>query len=76
MEFRCPYCNSPIYSRKNKICGVCEKPLPKELLLTDEQIALLKKQTDAEEKRAKEFISQITDLTRSSSDGSGIGGII
>jgi predicted amidophosphoribosyltransferase len=76
MEFRCPYCNSPIYSRKNKICGVCEKPLPKELLLTDEQIALLKEQTDAEEKRAKEFISQITDLTRGSSDGSGIGGII
>jgi len=76
MEFRCPFCHSPIYSRKNKICGVCEKPLPKELLLTDEQIALLKKQTDAEEKREKEFFSQITDLTRNSSGGSGIGGII
>ena len=59
MEFRCPYCQAPIYSRKNKICGVCEKPLPKELLLTDEQIALLKKQTDAEEKRAKEFNPKI-----------------
>jgi hypothetical protein len=60
MEFRCPYCQAPIYSRKNKICGVCEKPLPKELLLTDEQIALLKKQTDAEEKRAKEFNPQVS----------------
>jgi hypothetical protein len=66
MEFRCPFCHSPIYSRKNKICGVCEKPLPKELLLTDEQIALLKKQTDAEEKREKEFFSQLNDLTKDS----------
>jgi predicted amidophosphoribosyltransferase len=67
MEFCCPFCHSPIYSRKNKICGVCEKPLPKELLLTDEQIALLKKQSDAEEKRAKEFNPKIHD------DSGGVG---
>jgi hypothetical protein len=73
MEFRCPFCHSPIYSRKNKICGVCEKPLPKELLLTDEQVALLKKQTDAEEKREKEFFSQLNDLTKDSTGGPSIG---
>jgi len=55
MEFRCPNCQSPIYSRKNKICGVCEKPLPKELLLSDEQIASLKRQIAKEEKRANAF---------------------
>jgi len=55
MEFRCPHCNAPIYSRKNKVCGVCEKPLPKELLLSGEQIAFLKKQMEQESKRAKEF---------------------
>ena len=62
MEFRCPYCQAPIYSRKDKICGVCEKPLPKELLFTDEQIALLKKQSDAEEKRTNEFKQQMDDV--------------
>jgi len=55
MEFRCPHCKSPIYSRKQKICGVCEKPLPKELLFTDGQIASLRKQMTEEEKRAKAF---------------------
>jgi uncharacterized Zn finger protein (UPF0148 family) len=62
MEFHCPYCQAPIYSRKDKICGVCEKPLPKELLFTDEQIALLKKQSDAEEKQANEFKQQMDDV--------------
>jgi hypothetical protein len=62
MEFRCPYCNAPIYSRKNKICGVCEKPLPKELLLSDEQVLFLKKEMDEEEKRTKEFKQQIDDV--------------
>jgi reverse gyrase len=55
MEFCCPNCHSPIYSRKLKICGVCEQSLPKELLLTNEQTAFLKKQLDLEEKRGKEF---------------------
>jgi len=59
MEFLCPHCKSPIYSRKQKICGVCEKPLPKELLFTDGQIASLKKQLEEEEKRAKAFNPQI-----------------
>ena len=59
MEYRCPYCNAPIYNRKNKICGVCEKPLPKELLLSDEQIARLEKQMNREEKRAEEFGRQM-----------------
>jgi predicted amidophosphoribosyltransferase len=62
MEFRCPYCQAPIYSRKNKICGVCEKPLPEELLFSDQQVAELKKQMDAEEKRTKEFEQQIDDF--------------
>jgi hypothetical protein len=62
MEFRCPHCQAPIYSRKNKICGVCEKPLPEELLFSEQQVADLKKQMDAEEKRAKEFKHQVDDL--------------
>jgi predicted amidophosphoribosyltransferase len=62
MEFLCPNCHSPIYSRKNKICGVCEKPLPEELLFSNQQVADLKKQMDAEEKRTKQFKQQIDDV--------------
>jgi len=62
MEFQCPFCHSPIYSRKNKVCGVCEKPLPQELLLTDEQIALFKKQMDQGEEQEKQFKQQVDDL--------------
>jgi len=69
MEFRCPNCNSPIYSRKNKICGVCEKLLPEELLLSDKQITILKKQDDQMEKRAKEFNPEICRDSGSGSSG-------
>jgi hypothetical protein len=69
MEFRCPHCQSPIYSRKNRICGVCEKPLPEELLLSDEQVAALKKQEDQMEKQAKEFKQQLHDIADHSQGG-------
>jgi predicted amidophosphoribosyltransferase len=69
MEFRCPYCQSPIYSRKNKICGVCEKPLSAELLLSERQVAFLKKQDDEMEKRAKEFNPEICRDSGSGSSG-------
>jgi predicted amidophosphoribosyltransferase len=72
MEFRCPYCHSPIYSRKNKICGVCEKPLPKELLFSDQQVADLKRQMEQEEKWAKAFNPEI----QHDSPGTGSFGII
>jgi len=62
MEFRCPNCQSPIYSRKNKICGVCEKPLPKELLLSEQQATLLNRQEEDMGKRAKEFNQSIQNI--------------
>ena len=72
MEFRCPNCNAPIYSRKLKICGVCEKPLPKELLMNDAEIAFWKKEMDKEEKEAKDFGQQLKDLGPHESSGSGL----
>ena len=72
MEFRCPNCNAPIYSRKNKICGVCEKPLPKELLMNDAEIAFWKKEMDNEEKEAKDFSQQLKDLRPHKGGGGGL----
>jgi len=62
MEFRCPYCDAPIYSRKDKICGVCEKPLPKEFWMSDEEKAFWKREMDKEEKQTKDFEQQLKDL--------------
>jgi hypothetical protein len=55
MEFRCPHCQSLIYSRKAKVCGKCGEPLPEEFGLSEKQTAFLKKQDEEQEKRAKEF---------------------
>ena len=61
MEFRCPHCNAPIYSRKTKFCGVCEKPLPPDLLLNDKQVEALKKVMASETKAIKDFDKQLKD---------------
>jgi len=53
---------------------VCEKPLPPELLLSDEQIAELRKQMEAEDKRMNQFKHQLDDVGPHESGG-GIGGI-
>lgn len=44
MEFRCPQCQSLIYSRRPKICGRCGTVLPPELVLTDKQAETLTEQ--------------------------------
>lgn len=31
---RCPGCNSPVYSRRLKVCGVCGDELPREIRFT------------------------------------------
>jgi hypothetical protein len=73
MEFYCPYCHSPIYSRKSKICGVCEKPLPENILLTAAQIKSLKQEMTKDDKEVKDFNRQLDDLGPHDHHG-GIGG--
>ena len=36
-ERHCPHCGSLVYSRKNKLCGVCAEPLPSNCLFSMEQ---------------------------------------
>jgi len=36
-ERRCPNCNSVVYSRRHKLCGVCAEPLPATCLFSEEQ---------------------------------------
>jgi hypothetical protein len=37
MELHCPACGSIIYSRRSKLCGICDAPLPEELRITGPQ---------------------------------------
>jgi len=55
MDFKCPKCQSLIYSRKHKTCSQCGEVLPPELLLTDEQIRTIAEQRKREHQRAKGF---------------------
>jgi uncharacterized Zn finger protein (UPF0148 family) len=34
---KCPFCGSMIYSRRNVLCGVCSKRLPRDLLFTQQE---------------------------------------
>lgn len=62
MELHCPNCQAPVYSRKQKICGVCEKPLPEEFRMSDAEKNFWKQEMDKEEKQAKNFEKQVNDL--------------
>ncbi len=55
MEYRCPKCDSLIYSRKHKLCGKCGSVLPPELLFSEDHIKKLNQQMTDERKRAREF---------------------
>lgn len=62
MELHCPNCNAPIYSRKSRICGVCEKPLPQEFWMSDTEKKFWKQEMDKEKKQTKDFEQQMNDL--------------
>jgi predicted nucleic acid-binding Zn ribbon protein len=34
---RCPFCESIIYSRRHRLCGVCNEALPRSCLFSEEQ---------------------------------------
>jgi transcription initiation factor TFIIIB Brf1 subunit/transcription initiation factor TFIIB len=59
MEFKCPTCQSIIYSRKQKVCGQCGAALPPELRLTDAQIRFFEEEQKKADKRARESGIQV-----------------
>jgi len=63
MKFKCPVCQSIIYSRRHKVCGSCGAILPKELLLTEAQIQAMDRERMREKKRAREFPVSPGDLS-------------
>lgn len=58
----CPQCESIVYSRRSKLCGVCNAPLPQELLFNSteaERIVRLLKQERQRHKRWMHRVGQV-----------------
>lgn len=69
----CPHCNKAIYNRRRDRCEFCEKPLPKELLLSPEQRAKLDAMKEVERKRLTEWKQEMDRRTDHSEGGSPFG---
>jgi hypothetical protein len=58
---RCPECASIVYSRRHRLCGVCNQPLPDHLLFTMRDSQRVKQLMDLERARHRRWLEQRTD---------------
>ena len=56
---RCPHCDSIIYSRRNKLCGVCSQTLPAEYLFTPREARRVEQILRIEQRRHKDWMHRI-----------------
>ena len=57
-ERRCPNCDSLIYSRRHKLCGVCAEPLPASILFSEEQAERIESLLDEERQRHRMWLNR------------------
>lgn len=55
-HLRCPECNSILYARRHKLCGVCGKELPETLLLTHTEASQVKELLNAERQKHRDWM--------------------
>lgn len=55
---RCPHCDSVIYSRRHKLCGVCAEPLPEECLFSNEQAQSVRSLVQEERDRHRVWLQK------------------
>jgi hypothetical protein len=78
MPYHCPACSRKLLSRRNKLCGFCQSPLPAELLFTPGQVEAIEAEERArklafelrQEERRREAAKRIA---ASGGDGGAIG---
>jgi hypothetical protein len=56
-EHRCPCCQSIIYSRRHKLCGVCNRPLPAELLFSETEARRIAALLRREKQRHRQWLA-------------------
>lgn len=60
-KFKCPNCDSIVYSRKSRFCGVCGSNLPASFLFTQNEGAGVKQLLAAERSKHREWLSRRDD---------------
>jgi hypothetical protein len=60
----CPHCQSLIYSRRQKFCGVCEKELPGSLVFSERQSLNVKSLLEEEREKHRRWLRKSEARTR------------
>jgi hypothetical protein len=55
---RCPACNSIIYSRRHRLCGVCGSSLPEDRLFTPTEAKAVTRLLSVEKQRHRQWLSK------------------
>jgi hypothetical protein len=55
---RCPQCRSIIYSRRHRLCGVCNQPLPEHLLFSIVEAQRVEQLLRVERDRHRQWMEQ------------------
>lgn len=55
---RCPHCNSIVYSRRNRLCGVCSRELPDSFRFSEAEAQSVVRLLTVERERHRRWISK------------------
>jgi hypothetical protein len=55
---RCPHCNSIVYSRRNRLCGVCSRELPDAFRFSEAEAQRIVRLLTVERERHRRWISK------------------
>ena len=54
----CPECKSIVYSRRHRLCGVCNQPLPEHLLFTGSEAQRVTRLLEQERQQHRHWLRQ------------------
>ena len=55
---QCPECHSIVYSRRHRLCGVCNHPLPENLLFSVNEARRIQQIIDTERARHRQWLAE------------------
>jgi hypothetical protein len=56
---RCPHCESIVYSRRSKVCGVCSRELPEKFLFSPREAARVENILRSERSRHRKWMNRV-----------------
>jgi hypothetical protein len=60
-ERRCPACNSLVYSRRHKLCGLCGEALPPACIFSDAEAHSIEMRLNEERQRHRQWLHRFGD---------------